>query len=164
MAKKQQHETNNSGRSRPSDKGRGQSSRLGIRGWSGWGARPLGPSGIHHWIKWWQTTRRWVETATVTRRIAITVLWNTDSGIASSSICETTVFEIHTRDMRTAPLNKAPIVDNSEFKQQDGRKKKKVNRLRVTNVTRLLRACFVVVFTNTSMFSGLLQKDLLKGK
>ena len=66
--------------------------------------------------------------------------------------------------MRTAPLNKASIVDNSEFKQQDGRKKRTANRLRVTNVTRLLRACFVVVFTNTSMFSGLLQKDLFKGK
>ena len=36
MAKKQQHETDNSGQSRPSDKGRGQSSRPWDKG-VGWG-------------------------------------------------------------------------------------------------------------------------------
>ena len=33
------------------------------------------------------------------------------------------------------------IIDNSEFTQQDGRKKMMAKHLRVTNVTRLLLAC-----------------------
>ena len=36
---------------------------------------------------------------------------------------------------------------NSEFTQQDGRKKRTAKRLCVTNVTGLLLACFVVIFT-----------------
>ena len=35
----------------------------------------------------------------------------------------------------------------SEFTQQDGRKKKTAERSCVTNVTRLFRTCFVVIFT-----------------
>ena len=35
----------------------------------------------------------------------------------------------------------------SEFKQQDGRTKRTAKRLWVTNVTGLLRMCFVVIFT-----------------
>ena len=52
--------------------------------------------------------------------------------------------------------------DLSEFAQQDGRKKRTTKRLCVTNVTGLLLACFVVIFTKHFMFSGLLQKDHLK--
>ena len=37
--------------------------------------------------------------------------------------------------------------DNSEFTQQDGGKKRTAKRLCVTNVTGLLRMCFVVIFT-----------------
>ena len=37
--------------------------------------------------------------------------------------------------------------DNSEFTQQDGRKKKTAERSCVTNVTRLFLTCFVVIFT-----------------
>ena len=48
MAKKQQHKTDNSGRSIRSDKGRGQSCRPWDKG-VGWVAGP-GPSGIHQWI------------------------------------------------------------------------------------------------------------------
>ena len=36
---------------------------------------------------------------------------------------------------------------NSEFTQQDGRKKKTAERSCVTNVTRLFLTCFVVIFT-----------------
>ena len=54
------------------------------------------------------------------------------------------------------------IRDLSEFTQQDGRKKRTTKRLCVTNVTGLLLACFVVIFTKHFMFSGLLQKDQLK--
>ena len=46
--------------------------------------------------------------------------------------------------------------DNSEFTQQDDRKKGTAERLCVTDVTGLLRMCFVVTFTNL-MFSGLLK-------
>ena len=56
-------------------------------------------------------------------------------------------------------------LDNSEFTQQDGRKKKTAERLCVTNVTRLFLTCFVCRDLHlTSMFSGLLQKDLFKGR
>ena len=44
------------------------------------------------------------------------------------------------------------------------RKKRTTKRLCVTNVTGLLLACFVVIFTSHFMFSGLLQKDQFKGK
>ena len=57
-------------------------------------------------------------------------------------------------------LSKLPY--SSEFTQQDGRKKRTTKRLCVTNVTGLLLACFVVIFTKHFMFSGLLQKDQLK--
>ena len=46
----------------------------------------------------------------------------------------------------------SPILNKSEFTQQDGRKKTTVNRMRVTNKTRLFRACFVVIFTNINVF------------
>ena len=41
----------------------------------------------------------------------------------------------------------ALFLSNSEFTQQDGRKKRTAKRLCVTNVTGLLLACFVVIFT-----------------
>ena len=37
--------------------------------------------------------------------------------------------------------------NNSEFTQQDGRKKRTAERSCVTNVTRLFLTCFVVIFT-----------------
>ena len=40
-----------------------------------------------------------------------------------------------------------PLTVNSEFTQQDGRKKKTAERSCVTNVTRLFLTCFVVIFT-----------------
>ena len=40
----------------------------------------------------------------------------------------------------------------SEFTQQDGRKKRTGNRLCVTNLTRLLLAFFVVIFTDINVF------------
>ena len=43
-----------------------------------------------------------------------------------------------------SPLFKLP---NSEFTQQDGTKKRTAKRLCVTNVTLLLLASFVVIFT-----------------
>ena len=48
--------------------------------------------------------------------------------------------------------NSEPI--NSEFMQQDGRKKRTVKRLSVTNVTGLLLECFVgnSLFNNTDVF------------
>ena len=46
----------------------------------------------------------------------------------------------------------SPILNKSESTQQDGRKKRTVNRMRVTNKTRLLRACFVAIFTNINVF------------
>ena len=52
-----------------------------------------------------------------------------------------------------------------EFTQQDVRKKRTAKRLCVTNVTGLLLACFVLIFTfKTLMISGLLQKDLFKAR
>ena len=56
------------------------------------------------------------------------------------------------------------VRDLSECTKQDGRKKRTTKRLGVTNVTGLLLACFVVIFTYYFMFSGLLQKDQFKGK
>ena len=44
--------------------------------------------------------------------------------------------------------------------QQDCRKKRTTKRLRVTNVTGLLLACFVVILTEHYMCSGLSQKVL----
>ena len=41
---------------------------------------------------------------------------------------------------------------NSEFTQQDGRKKRKAKLLCVTNVAGLLLAFFVVVFTKIDVF------------
>jgi len=52
--------------------------------------------------------------------------------------------------------------DNSEFTQQDDRKKRTSERLCVTDVTGLLRMRFVVTLTEL-MFSGLLKQDLFKG-
>ena len=40
----------------------------------------------------------------------------------------------------------------SEFMQQDGRKKRTANRLCVTNMTRLLLTCLVMIFTNMNVF------------
>ena len=40
--------------------------------------------------------------------------------------------------------------NNSEFTQQDGRKKRTAKRLCVTNMTGLSLACFVVIFTEVS--------------
>ena len=42
--------------------------------------------------------------------------------------------------------------DNSEFTQQDGRKKRTAKRLSVTNVTGLLLACFVGNSLNIDVF------------
>ena len=39
-----------------------------------------------------------------------------------------------------------------EFTQQDGKKKRTAKRLCVTNVTVLLLACFVVIFTYINVF------------
>ena len=44
------------------------------------------------------------------------------------------------------------ISDISEFTQQDGKKKRTAKRLCVTNVTVLLLACFVVIFTYINVF------------
>ena len=53
----------------------------------------------------------------------------------------------------------------SEFTQGDCRKKSTAKRLCVTNVTGLLLACFVLIFTfKTLMISGPLQKDLFKAR
>ena len=41
----------------------------------------------------------------------------------------------------------AVVIGNSEFTQQDGRKKRTAERSCVTNVTRLFLTCFVVIFT-----------------
>ena len=46
----------------------------------------------------------------------------------------------------------SPILNKSEFTQQEGRKKGTVNRIHVTDKTRLLRACFVAIFTNINVF------------
>ena len=46
----------------------------------------------------------------------------------------------------------SPILNKSEFTQQDGRKKRTGNCMHVTNKTRLLRACFVAIFTNIKCF------------
>ena len=48
--------------------------------------------------------------------------------------------------------SKAHEAANSEFTQQDGRKKRTGNRLCVTNLTRLLLAFFVVIFTDINVF------------
>jgi len=50
-------------------------------------------------------------------------------------------------------------INNSEFTQQGGRKKRTAKRSCATKVTGLLLVCFVVIFTNKLTFSGLLQKD-----
>ena len=50
---------------------------------------------------------------------------------------------------------------NSEFTQQEGRKKKTAKRLSVTNVTGILLACFGIHLI--LLFLALLQKDLFKG-
>ena len=50
--------------------------------------------------------------------------------------------------------------DNSEFTQQDGRKKRMAKRLCVTNVTGLLLACFVVIFTNIDVFWSFTKKSV----
>ena len=47
----------------------------------------------------------------------------------------------------TEYAKKNAVDANSEFTQQDGRKKRTAKRLHVTNLTRLLLACFVVIFT-----------------
>ena len=47
----------------------------------------------------------------------------------------------------TEYANKNAVDANSEFTQQDGRKKRTAKRLHVTNLTGLLLACFVVIFT-----------------
>ena len=44
------------------------------------------------------------------------------------------------------------FTSNSEFTQQDGRKKRTAKRLSVTNVTGLLLACFVGNSLNISVF------------
>ena len=43
-------------------------------------------------------------------------------------------------------MNRYSAVDNGEFTQQDGRKKRTAKRLGVKNVTGLLLGSFVVVF------------------
>ena len=52
--------------------------------------------------------------------------------------------------------------NNSEFTQQDEKKKRRPKRLSVTNVTGLLLACFVGNSLKIDVFA-LLQKDLFKG-
>ena len=47
----------------------------------------------------------------------------------------------------TEYAKKNAVDANSEFTQQDGRKKRTAKRLHVTNLTGLLLACFVVIFT-----------------
>ena len=47
----------------------------------------------------------------------------------------------------TEYAKKNAVDANSEFTQQDGRKKRTAKRLHVTNLTGSLLACFVVIFT-----------------
>ena len=64
------------------------------------------PPAQPHFLKWWQTTQKWVETVHVAlqwRKRAQIQCLNTDTGRASSSKQETTVFEIQTKRIRIPP-------------------------------------------------------------
>ena len=52
---------------------------------------------------------------------------------------------------------------NSEFTQQDGRKKRTAERLCLTNVTRLLLACFVVIFAYINVFWSFTKRSVYWG-
>ena len=52
------------------------------------------------------------------------------------------------------------LINNSEFTQQDGRKKRTAKRLCVTNLTRPLLPCFVVIFTNIDVFWSFTKKSV----
>ena len=54
------------------------------------------------------------------------------------------------------------LILNSEFTQQDGRKKRTAKRSCVANVTGLLLACYVVIFTYIKCFLVFYKKICLK--
>ena len=56
----------------------------------------------------------------------------------------------------------SPDCDNSEFTQQDGRKRRTAKCVCVTNVTGLLLVCVVVIFTKYQCFSVFYKKIRLK--
>ena len=64
---------------------------------------------------------------------------NSLEDISNTPCCDGTLL------FRTFP--KVERLRTGEFTQQDGRKKRTIKRLYVTNVTGLLRACFDVIFT-----------------
>ena len=64
--------------------------------------------------------------------------------------------------MKSAKGRKVFLSANSEFTQQDGRKKRTAKCLCVTNLTRPLLLCFVVIFTNIDVFWSFTKKICLK--